>query len=179
MKKLSRSKNLNAGFTLVELLVVIAIISLLSSVVITSLNSARAKARDAVRLSDMKQIKMALELFYDDHGHYPGPTEEGCSINGEILGDDSGPIETALAPYLKTIPKDPKYDGVTYYYGYDSQHCSDAVLGSCLCDGGTVTAFGFFSAESASFQPHRETCSGGDAGIGPGVYNQILTPYGP
>ena len=51
------------GFTLIELLVVIAIIGILSSVVLASLNSARTKARDTRRVSDMKQIQIALELY--------------------------------------------------------------------------------------------------------------------
>lgn len=59
------------GFTLIELLVVIAIIGILSSVVLASLNSARKKGRDARRISDVKQLQLALELYYDANGQYP------------------------------------------------------------------------------------------------------------
>ena len=51
------------GFTLIELLVVIAVIGLLASVIVASLGSARGKARDAERMSDMRQIQIALEFF--------------------------------------------------------------------------------------------------------------------
>ncbi|MCX6731429.1 MAG: prepilin-type N-terminal cleavage/methylation domain-containing protein, partial [Candidatus Parcubacteria bacterium] len=59
------------GFTLIELLVVISIIGLLSSIVLASLNSARAKARDAKRMSDLHQLQLALELYYNQYGQYP------------------------------------------------------------------------------------------------------------
>ena len=59
------------GFTLIELLVVISIIGLLSSVVLASLNTARAKSRDARRISDIRQIRNALELYKDSTGYYP------------------------------------------------------------------------------------------------------------
>ncbi|MDE2031248.1 MAG: type II secretion system protein [Patescibacteria group bacterium] len=58
------------GFTLIELLVVIAIISLLASIIMSSLDAARSKARDARRKSDVVQIRNALELYYSKCGTY-------------------------------------------------------------------------------------------------------------
>ncbi len=51
-----------SGFTLIELLVVIAIIGILSAVVLTSLNSSRAKANDAQKIANVKQVALAYEL---------------------------------------------------------------------------------------------------------------------
>ncbi|MFA6272955.1 MAG: prepilin-type N-terminal cleavage/methylation domain-containing protein [Candidatus Paceibacterota bacterium] len=60
------------GFTLMELLVVIAIIGILSSIVIASMTSARQKARDTKRISDVKQLQLALALYADaNSNHYP------------------------------------------------------------------------------------------------------------
>ncbi len=55
------------GFTLIELLVVIAIIGLLSSVVLASLNSARAKGADAAIKSNLKGAATHAEVVYDDN----------------------------------------------------------------------------------------------------------------
>ena len=70
----------NDGFTLIELLVVIAIIGLLASIVLVSLNPARAKARDARRMSDLHNIQLALEMYYDKYGTYrvAGTGSGGC-----------------------------------------------------------------------------------------------------
>lgn len=59
------------GFTLIELLVVIAIIGLLATMSVIALGSAREKARDSRRLSDVKQIQTALEMYYTASGSYP------------------------------------------------------------------------------------------------------------
>lgn len=71
---------------MVELLVVISIISLLSSVVLSSLNTAREKARDAKRKSDLHQIQLALALYYDAYGTYPPP--KPLSACGNIIDPD-------------------------------------------------------------------------------------------
>lgn len=65
-----RTKYTRTGFTLIELLVVIAIIGILSSVVLASLNSARAKARYAKTMLDFKQIEVAAELDQNSRGAY-------------------------------------------------------------------------------------------------------------
>ncbi len=68
-------KKSSKGFTLVELLVVIAIIGILATLATVSLNKARSKARDAKRVSDLKQMSTAMELWNTDKNTYVG----GCS----------------------------------------------------------------------------------------------------
>ena len=62
-------KTLNRGFTLIELLVVIAIIGILASVVLASLNSARAKGSDAAIKSSINNARAQAEIFYDTAGN--------------------------------------------------------------------------------------------------------------
>lgn len=165
----------SSGFTLIELLVTIAIIGLLSSVVLASLSSAREKARDVRRLSDIQQITLALELFFDSNGRYPGPAE-GVSTTGEMLGDDDGPIEEALRPYLPAVPQDPLHDSSVYFYSYDPRHCTDDPIGSCNCDGKTGAVLAINKVEGDSIERRKDTCSGGDMNQHNADYNVTFFP---
>ncbi len=69
-------KNLR-GFTLIELLVVIAIIGILSSVVLASLNTARAKGANAAVKSNLANIRAQMEIVYD--GVNPNSYATGCT----------------------------------------------------------------------------------------------------
>jgi prepilin-type N-terminal cleavage/methylation domain-containing protein len=59
-----------SGFTLIELLVVIAIISLISSVVLASISTARKKSRDSAVRAQAMQFRNLLSLEYNDTGSY-------------------------------------------------------------------------------------------------------------
>ena len=107
-----------SAFTLVELLVVIAIIGILSTLSVIVFNNARAKARDSRRLSDVKQIGMALELYYDDKGRYPPPpTPTGTPITGLCLSNSGFTSTCGTIAYLQKIPSDP-LPNIHYTYSY-------------------------------------------------------------
>jgi prepilin-type N-terminal cleavage/methylation domain-containing protein len=119
-------KKYKYGFTLIELLVVVAIISLLSSIVFASLNTARAKARDARRLSDARQIQLAIQLYYDKTGGMPINRDIGVSY------PDSQPDflkELVDEGFLATRPRDVLSPTMQYfYYDYGSADSRGAVI---------------------------------------------------
>jgi prepilin-type N-terminal cleavage/methylation domain-containing protein len=100
------------GFTLIELLVVIAIIGLLSAIVLASLNTARTKGQDAARISDIKSLETAMELYYNDHNAYPhggGGADGGIAIAN---------LAAELVPtYIASIPTVLVADGDQYAWG--------------------------------------------------------------
>ena len=55
----------NKGFSLIELLIVIAIMGILSAVVLSSLGTAREKARDARRVTEVKDMTKLLVISSD------------------------------------------------------------------------------------------------------------------
>jgi len=104
------------GFTLIELLVVIAIIGLLSTMSVLALNQARARARDAKRISDVKQIQTALELYYNEEGQYPTTVTTGGTIQST-----AGNVYLASVPTPPTPTDGSACPGTQPSYTYDKQ----------------------------------------------------------
>ncbi len=70
----------NKGFSLIELLVVMFIIGILTSVLLPNLMSARQKAKDAQKISDVNAIKDALRLYYNDTQVYPASKAAALAV---------------------------------------------------------------------------------------------------
>jgi type II secretion system protein G len=122
------------GFTLIELLVVISIIGVLATLVTANLNAARARARDAARKSDLKNVSTALRLYYNDRGAYPTNTAagliSGCGSSGTsncVWGD---PWVVGTTTYMGNLPDDPL---PTQDYKYEVGATRDTfTLSACL-----------------------------------------------
>lgn len=125
-----------SGFTLIELLVVIAIIGILASVILVALNSARAKARDAQRTQEVRQIYNAIALYQADHnGALPDLGNPAClditNPDASCIADSGDSVYSAtnwdvlaaqLRPYITLPATDPcptcigqaKHDGFVF-----------------------------------------------------------------
>lgn len=161
-KQITKPTKSGAGFTLIELLVVIAIIGLLASVVLVSLNGARLKARDAKRVSDLKQLSTALELYYDDNnGIYP----PGCPSN------DLSSLP--LSKYISKTPVDPK-DSSTLYGYYYCNTCYLTSPGPYGCGGALGTASDYILATRLEDPTSNKNSIAAFGGWNNGSLNYIL-----
>ena len=149
----------NKGFTLIELLVVLSIISLLSSIVLTSLTSVRAKARNAKRNADIEQLRNAFNLSLNGSNSLPdsGTGNWSCisssCYEGWSIYPTNATIDAFLAPSMSQKPSDPTggkrgYGGYIYLFNW----------------GGGSVGYGVFTAGSYIFWilelPYNSTSCG-------------------
>lgn len=117
------------GFTIVELLIVIVVIGILAAITIVAYNGVQVKARDSTRISKVKSISKAIELYHADNGQYP-PILDGqgwetvCGSQTESWGhcDRNKTLADLLAKYIKIDPV--SLSDTTqgnYWYHYTSQ----------------------------------------------------------
>src|SRR5579862_1224391 len=93
-----RTKN---GFTLIELLVVIAIIAILAAILFPVFAQAREKARQAMCISNQKQLGLAFlqyEQDYDEQLFDPYYFHFILEVSGTFTG------QSLLEPYIKNHP---------------------------------------------------------------------------
>jgi general secretion pathway protein G len=130
---------LHTGFTLIEMLVVISIIGILAVLIAANLNSARSRARDAERKSDLKNMETALRLYYNDYGAYPANNSsylmKACGASGVISCDWGSEWNVGNTIYMQTLPKDPLSSQYRYRVGTSADgftSTDDFTLQACL-----------------------------------------------
>jgi prepilin-type N-terminal cleavage/methylation domain-containing protein len=108
-----KNTKIKKGFTLIELLVVISIIGMLSSIVLSSLNNAKTKTRDAAKVRAVAELRSALQMYHSENGYFPGT--------------DYSTILTANSKYIPTI-----IPGIIYM-GLKSDRSACALTNTALC----------------------------------------------
>jgi prepilin-type N-terminal cleavage/methylation domain-containing protein len=124
------------GFTLIELLIVIAIVGILTALITTNLQAARARARDLRRKADLQSIAQSLRLYYNDAKRFPlGDTTTSFQIKG--CNTISTPqncawgsaFMTTANTYMNSLPLDPSSsDSNPIEYQYESEDTDELLL---------------------------------------------------
>ncbi|HNP79621.1 MAG TPA: prepilin-type N-terminal cleavage/methylation domain-containing protein [Candidatus Pacearchaeota archaeon] len=118
-------KNIEKSFTLIEILIVIAIISILSTLIISGMNSIPKNTRDAKRITEISRIRNAIWSGSNmGINGYPITPDQGSGSRATCcLGTgDSTNCSAVEAVIGGVIPKDPLYTGTNkeWCYNYKS-----------------------------------------------------------
>ncbi len=73
------------AFSLVELVIVIVIIGVISAVAVPRLSSASKNAVSAALTASLTNVRKAADVYYAEHGSYPGYTPSSTSPNGVMF----------------------------------------------------------------------------------------------
>ncbi|NCN25647.1 hypothetical protein COT94_03100 [Candidatus Falkowbacteria bacterium CG10_big_fil_rev_8_21_14_0_10_37_14] len=94
------TKQIFLGFTLLETLVIVVVVGVLASLATVSLSSARGRALDIKRLSEIRQLQNALDRYLNEYDFYP--TDNQIIPGQPFLSSDG------FKTYMAKVPMNPK-----------------------------------------------------------------------
>lgn len=98
--------NMRKGFTLVELLIVIAIMGILTSITVAQFVTAKKKANDVSRKSDLNGISKSLQMYFADYGVMPDASVDGKIVVKGLTLNWGGEFVDGGYVYMKVLPKE-------------------------------------------------------------------------
>ena len=176
MKRRHEHRKSKLGFTLIELLVVVGIISILAALLLPALSRAKASAKSATCKSNLRQLGLALAMYLDDYGKYPGP--DPLIIGFNSYGTEQYAPHPWVFPYLglpAPAPPVPIMGGGEIVF---SQHIQESEVLKCpakprgVLPGLGDNGYGYnqFGTEGLDLQPTN------DLGLGYREFAHALPP---
>lgn len=166
---MKQKRIVSRGFTLIELLVVISIIGLLSSVILVSVNTVRAKSQDATIKTQISQMARLMALEYTDNRSYANLSyqvwashDSSCSAL-PAAGQYAAQLKQMCATIYKINPSP-----YAFYSGVQSTLPGANVSTFSLI--AWLPGAGIYYCLGSSGQSSTDTGSGGTAWQNPGCY---------
>jgi general secretion pathway protein G len=121
----SRTRQLNAGFTMIELLVVLALIVILASMGMAQYRSSVVHAKESVLKDDLFKMRDAIDQYYADKNQWPSALDSLVS-EGYLRKLPEDPF-TKSASTWQTVPAEPDPNNPSAEVGvYDVKSGSEA-----------------------------------------------------
>jgi len=126
MSLLLRKKS-ERGFTLIELLIVMTIIGILASIVVPNYQRNLIKAREAVLMEDLYQMRRAIDAYFADHIRYPESLED--LVANKYLRDIPRDPFTRSTETWEEVPPTPSLEGEVAEGGLEDVHSGSDLVG--------------------------------------------------
>lgn len=103
----------SCGFTILEILLAVSLLPILSGIIyLVWWENTRGVARDAQRITDVNNIKLALEAFYEKNNKYPpvgaAYSSQTIFVSDTIPAGANAWIPEMVPEFILELPKDPR-----------------------------------------------------------------------
>jgi general secretion pathway protein G len=115
------------GFTLIELLIVMTIIGILASIAAPNYQRSVIKAREAVLMENLYQMRRAIDAYFVDHRRYPDSLD-ALVENKYLRGIPSDPFTNQQDSWEVAAPT-PREDGTVTEGGVENVFSGSDLVG--------------------------------------------------
>jgi len=124
---LQHRKNSQRGFTLIELLIVMSILGILASIAVPNYQRNLIKAREAVLMEDLYQMRRAIDAYFADHVSYPESLDD--LVASKYIRDLPRDPFTQSSDTWEEIPPTPSIEGEMAEGGLEDVHSGSDLVG--------------------------------------------------